>query len=486
MIHDSNTEEITGSADGGALYALKNTSAPIGARAKWKTPILILLSLFAFYLLMFQRYRPYDIDNPWFLSFSYNTCVEHIYTDQFMNVRFPGGMDGTQLFGKLAAYTQCGVLGLTGWNQWCAVILAATLVVLSLGMWWLQLRKLEYSDSFNVCFLVAAGISEPFLSTANKFRYEHLSFALLSLGLLLISYRKPLWGMFVAALAVEMEPIALAGVIAALVLACSVHKMTRGLIVRLVFGVSLAGAIYLALHPNVIHIGHYLSQVKQKEGVHIGGFVATYFLRRLRHLPEAICFIVAAVFYWRRRQSMRSHYFGLSALAITLFSIVMPHGNASYMIFLYPFLLGMALVAFRAEHRARLTLFIVILYVVPQYGFLMYMNRNQGYRLWEIQKASRSIRDASQQLGIRDEQLRIYGDYGLWFAHPHFYRAASMTTTDYIQDADLYLCYDSWSAMKGLAPAHMFYCPDLKQRLPLRLLSTIPMRDRILHLYAKR
>src|ERR1700723_47894 len=54
----------------------------------------VLLGLFGFYLLMFLRYRPYDIDNPWFLSFSYNSYVEHICTDQFMNVRFPEGMDG--------------------------------------------------------------------------------------------------------------------------------------------------------------------------------------------------------------------------------------------------------------------------------------------------------------------------------------------------------------------------------------------------------
>ena len=97
---------------------------------------------------MFLRYRPYDIDNPWFLSFSYNTCVEHINTDQYMNVQFPAGMDGTQLFGRLAAYVQCALLAHTGWQQWPAALVSAVFVVFSLTMWWLQLQRLGYKQTF--------------------------------------------------------------------------------------------------------------------------------------------------------------------------------------------------------------------------------------------------------------------------------------------------------------------------------------------------
>ena len=62
----------------------------------WKGVLVLLLALLAFYLFIFLRYRPYDIDNPWFLSFSYNRFIEHIRSDQFAKVVFPGGMDGTQ------------------------------------------------------------------------------------------------------------------------------------------------------------------------------------------------------------------------------------------------------------------------------------------------------------------------------------------------------------------------------------------------------
>ena len=69
---------------------------------------LILFGLLGFYLLIFLRYRPYDIDNPWFLSFSYNACIEHIKTDQFMQVNIRAGMDGRNILDE--SPRSCSVL----------------------------------------------------------------------------------------------------------------------------------------------------------------------------------------------------------------------------------------------------------------------------------------------------------------------------------------------------------------------------------------
>ncbi len=68
-------------------------------------PRAINLAIFALgtiYALLFQRYRSCDIDNPWFLSFSYNFWDEKIYTDYFSGYVFPNGMGGTIAFGKIA------------------------------------------------------------------------------------------------------------------------------------------------------------------------------------------------------------------------------------------------------------------------------------------------------------------------------------------------------------------------------------------------
>src|SRR5260221_10322945 len=124
---------------------------PANSRFAVAMPVTILLALFCYYLAIFLRYRPYDIDNPWFLSFSYDTFVEHIHSDQFMNVRYPQGMDGTQLFGKIAAFIQYIFLSHAHWQQGPAVTLSSSMVAVALMFWWLQLRKLGFGPQYIAC-----------------------------------------------------------------------------------------------------------------------------------------------------------------------------------------------------------------------------------------------------------------------------------------------------------------------------------------------
>jgi hypothetical protein len=434
---------------------------------------------------MFQRYRAYDIDNPWFLSFSYNSYVEHIDSDQFLNVRFPSGMDGTVLFGKLAASVQYALLSHLGWQQWPMAVIASSFVVVSLAMWWLQLRRLGYGQSFILTFLIVAGLSEPFLSTANKFRYEYFSFALLSLGLLLTAYRKPFLGIFVGALAVEVQPAALVGIIPVIVLSCYMEELTVGLFARLASGLLLAGAVYLYLHPKVLSLWYRLQQSGLSNSVCDGGFFASYFFYHRRHIPELITFVIAGIFYWRRRGDINSHYLGVSAIVVSVFSILMPHGNASYIIFLYPFLVATALSACDLKRWASIIIVVACIYAVSQYAALSYLNRNQGYRSQDVRQVADMIKDAERQLDLRDDDLRLYGDYGLWFAHPHFYRGAALSTISNIQDSDLYLCFEH--PIQSFPPMQksMFYCPDIKRLVPLRLVSTMRVRGSDLYLYCK-
>jgi hypothetical protein len=468
-------------------HSVEMASDPIHRSLSRKLPIFILCGLFVFYLGMFQRYRAYDIDNPWFLSFSYDTYVEHINTDQFMNVRFPDGMDGTAIFGKLAAFVQYALLSHIGWQQWPMAVIASSFVMLSLTMWWMQLRRLGHSESFLLTFVIIVGLSEPFLSTANKFRYEYFSFALLSFGLLLAAYRKPLVGILVAALAVEVQPAALIGVIPVIVLSCHINRLTIGLFIRIASGLSIAGILYLCLHKSVLYHGYPLQHSSFPNSFWKGGFFASYFFDRRRHLTELLVFLIAGIFYWRRRNNINSHYLGISAIVMSIFSLFIPHGNASYMIFLYPFLVAMALSVVRLERRvATVIVALACAYVLPQYAALAYMNRSQGYRSQDVRQVTNMIKDAARQLDIKDDDLRIYGDYGLWFAHPRFYRAAAQTTISNVKDADLYLCFDHPVWGNPVIPEAMFYCPDIRRLVSLQLVSTAMIRGNMLYIYAKK
>ena len=451
-----------------------------------RTWLAILFGLFVFYAATFLRYRSYDIDNPWFLSFSYNTCVEHIYHDAFMNVRFPAGMDGTFLFGKLAAYVQFAALGKLGWQQWPAMLLSSSFVLFSLGIWGLLLRRLGYTSAYVNLFLVAVGFSEPFVSAAEKFRYEPFSFGLLSIGLLLISYEWVAVGVFLGALAVEIQPIACVGLIPILVFTFWTRKFSLALVFRFMGALLIAGCLYFVLHPSIMNIRDYLSNGQMVRGASRGGMLAAYFVQRPRHLPELVCFLIAGPIYWRTRRTVQSNHLAISCLAMALVSVFIPHGNASYMIFIYPFLVSVALSAYRVELRAGLALALVLLYAIPQYVVWAYLNGDRGYRTEDIRQVSGTIATVSKQLGISDDAVKIYGDYGLWFAHPHLYEAATRNTVQDADRADLYLCYERSIQIEAFSPTDVFYCPDLKRLVPLRLIATVTVHGNELYLYTKR
>jgi hypothetical protein len=248
----------------------------------------------------------------------------------------------------------------------------------------------------------------------------------------------------------------------------------------------MAGSLYILLHPNIIHIRGYLASGTIPHNAAPGGMLAAYFVQRPRHLPELAVFLVAGLIYWRTHKTMHPNYLAISCLAMVLSSTFIPHGNASYMIFVYPFLVSVALSAFRVELRAGLILAVVLLYTLPQYAVLAYLNGDRGYGPEDILQVSSMITTASKQLGISDDRVKIYGDYGLWFAHPHLYRAATRYTVADVHDADLYLCYERSIQIKAFSPVDMFYCPDLKGLRPLHLMATTTGHGNQLYLYTPR
>jgi hypothetical protein len=378
------------------------------------------------------------------------------------------------------------VAKVAGWRPWPIEILSATAVAASLLLWSLQLKRLGYSRGFVLAFVTVAGLSEPFISTAEKFRYEYLSLLLISAGLLLLAYGRIGFGFFVTALAFEIEPMAVLGLIPAAVLAYSVCADRRRVTQRMIAAVTAATAICLCLHPDVTHLGTLLRHAQSGQTQVRGGFFRAYFVQRYRHLPELAFFAVAGSIYWRRRHRIHLHYLGISAAVFTACSLIVPHGNSTYMVFLYPFLVGMALVAIRADRHPFWVAGLAVAYLLPQYTWLACTHRGFGYRAADIQQVSDAIDGASREIGLDPNQAKIYGEYSLWFAHPHFYRAASPGTLDYAGDADLFVCYEHPLPAKSMAANHMLYCPDLRRHFSLSLISTTLVRGNMLYLYTKR
>ena len=283
--------------------------------------LLVLAALFAMYQALFLHYRPYDVDNPWFLSFSYAQHVEHLQTDEFLHMRFPFGMDGTQFFGRIAADGQAAMAALFGWQQRPMAVLSSIAIVSALGLWAWSLRRMGYSPRLILTSLIIAGCAEPYVSAANRFRFEPLSFLLTSAGLLLSTFDLMFLGILVAAIAVETQPSALLGLVPVLIFNLSRHGLSAKLILRASVALALAAAFALLLHPQLWPLLRHGQSPTSSAPLHAlvadhSGFIA-YFLMP-RHLPETLFLAVTPwVFLLRgKRLPKKTAWIAWSALAL--------------------------------------------------------------------------------------------------------------------------------------------------------------------------
>jgi len=131
--------------------------------------VLVLVALLlAVYATRFRNYRAnLTIDTSWCLSFDCNYCMKDIGKDVPFGAHFPSGMDGTVVFGKLAALVQYAVLAPFDWSLVAANILSAGGAALSMGVIFVFLvgEGLSQLGAATCCPVLAA--TEPFVAMAN-------------------------------------------------------------------------------------------------------------------------------------------------------------------------------------------------------------------------------------------------------------------------------------------------------------------------------
>ena len=449
--------------------------------------LLVLAALFVLYQVLFLHYRPYDVDNPWFLSFSYQQHVEHVRTDQFFRMRFPYGMDGTQFFGWMAAEGQAAVAALFGWHQRPMAILSSATVVAGLGLWAWTLRRLRCAPQLIVTFVIVAGVAEPYVSAANRFRFEPLSFLLTSAGLLLSTFDLLFLGIFVAAIAIETQPSALLGLAPVLIFNVARHGLSRRLLTRGAAALLLAGSITLWLHPQLAQLLRFGSTPSGTVPLHAvvtghSGFIE-YFLM-VRHLPETLFLALAPWFFLFRGRRLPQHaaWIAWSALAAACLAVLSPHPNVIYTMFFYPLLLLLALLWFTERQLAWIAA-VGIAGAAAQYAYLAHLNRGQGYREADLAKVSAMIAEGERSLGIDDGNTHLFGDYSLWYAHPRNFVPSGDNNVAYAASADLLLCYRQ-RPPGASQPQFMMDCSAMLKLLPAsRLLNNTTVRGNTVWLY---
>lgn len=95
---------------------LMTQSSSGGLRRFSRAEVVFVTAIVMLYVLLFDHFRTFQVDDPWFASFSYNYWNDGIVTDTLYKRHFPRGMGGVEAFGKLAACVQAPLMNALGWS----------------------------------------------------------------------------------------------------------------------------------------------------------------------------------------------------------------------------------------------------------------------------------------------------------------------------------------------------------------------------------
>jgi hypothetical protein len=451
------------------------------SRSWYRISVLLLLSLL--YVSLTQKYRAYERDTPWFLSFSYNYCHGNVQTDQFLEVRYPSGMDGVHLFGKTAATIQCAALNRIGWTPHAEVAFNVLFGIAALSLWWSFLKRKGYSERWIAAFILLLGISEPMVSTMEKGRYEFLAFFLLSLALWLGLQGWELVAAFCAFMAVESEPFAIVVPVVIIVLLLLRTENRKLLLLKLTAAAVASAIIYQLLHPGAIHE---MTSITTRLGFSVKGIFYVYFIQRVRHLPELAMILLGGWLYWKNRRKIPDRTALWLTSSVVTFFLLAVHANVAYQIFAIPFLLWLALEGYERAPGWCWVPALVFAGILFQYAYLAHVNLHEGFDAQDFAQVSRQIDLSAAILGIPPGEVHLCGDYSLWFAHPQGYKTCENTTPEKLHASNLFLCFDGPLQSGNLGVADIETCPYFSQQLRLREISQLNLRGHILHFEIQR
>jgi len=447
--------------------------------------MFVLLLLALLYVGLTQKYRAYDADNPWWLSFSYNACHGGGELDTFVGVPYPSAMEGVHLFGKMPAGIQCAVFNQAGWMPGSVVCLNLVFGITSLWMWWSFLRRLGYRENWIAVFILMLGVTEPVVAMMEKARYEFFTFFLLSLALWLGVQGWEFLTVLVALMATETHPFAITVPIVVILLLAIRTRNWKMLTLKVAVSGCLALAFYFHLHPHALEV---MSRGAHPFNSYVpGGILYAYFVERRRHLPELVFLLLGSWLYWKHRSEVRDTPVKWLALMVGALLFVQPHLNAAYAIYAMPFFLWVALEGYDLARKWLWVPGLVLLGILAQYGYLYKVNLHEGFRRQEFAAVQQGITESEATLGIADSQVRLCGDYSLWFAHPQNYKTCQVRWEEKeLRSADIYLCFDGPLQPNGLSATEWLSCADTNEMVPLRELSSINLRGHLLHIETRR
>jgi hypothetical protein len=378
--------------------------------------LLLVVPVLLAYALLFNLYRPWNIDNAWIASFAHNLCVHNETGDLVFGADLSIGMEGTVLFGRQLAWLHCAAFATLGWTPSVGYLVSILLLLATLGLLYPFLRgAIGLSPPQAVGFLALFALAEPAVAMANQARHESLVLLYCAAALLLHHRGRILLAALIATLAVEVHPL---GITAWIYLAAAeLHRVqqegTRGLgrwLLRAAAGGLLGTAAFVALHPDFAeHLPRLFGPERPNSDVQHGHFLFPYFFeaKYLRHLPE-LAAALAALIWWLLRRSPAATFAVAASLGTLALGFALDRANYNYVIFWFFPTALLAMQALWTRLGAVPIAAAAALYFLPQYAVAAWINRD--YR-------DQSYLDEIGRLveATVPPEMPIYGHFNAWY-----------------------------------------------------------------------
>lgn len=356
-----------------------------------------LLAALLTYCCLNGIYRPENTDDAWFLSVAHDHVVRGIETDvAYGTTPGTGGLGGVMLFGKTFSLLYGHTLNLLGWTKTNAHLISTACLVLSALCWYAILSKLNFGKRLAVFFALSLLVAEPFFGAANQARSDALSFFVVSTGFLLFLYRHYGLAGFFSVVALEIHPVGvvvfffMASVTAARLISGEARELRwfRPL-VWFTIGLGAGSLYYLSLHaahlgslPMVLSLGN-------TGASEVNNILFEYFFKTkyLRHIPELMAVVACAVFFVHKRYHREDPLVPVFFVASLVFTLVIRRPNFMYAIYVYPAFLLLLFWVFQRHNRLGLAAGLLLVYLLPQYGFVYLQNRH-----WDMEEYLAQVR----------------------------------------------------------------------------------------------
>lgn len=360
------------------------------------------------YYIFHMKYMPEYIDDAWVLSWAYRFVKHNDVSDYvfgLVNTR------GSILFGTGYSFFYGHILNLIGWSRSNAVLLSTAFIWITSFVWFRIILKLGYTKRVAHLASILFLVMEIFFALGNKLRSDSMTLCLISVAFYLFISRHYLLAGFLSIVAFEIHAISLTYffyIIAYLISIFDDMKKRPGFYIKgaliFILGIGIGCIYYYWLQKDYIK---YFFETTT--GEMSGHALYAYFWKMKfawRHIPEIFIIIAAAVVFIRTKMYKKDKFILPFFISCIISSLVLRRGNYHYVAFIYPSVILLISAAVSTLRKEKVFTILLALYLVPQYGYLLYNNYSYSQRDYENKVLN----------SIPDDNKFILGNSGAWFA----------------------------------------------------------------------